>query len=63
MTRTTPTGPAEPTAGVYDVDHAEQDEDGQLALGIPGEQRCIPGLAKRREPGNGEEEEGWPLVL
>ena len=31
-----------------DLDYAEQDEDGQLSIGVTGEQRAIPGLAAPR---------------
>jgi hypothetical protein len=32
--------------------YADVDEDGQLSLGVAGEQRSIPGLAARREGGD-----------
>lgn len=45
---------AQPVAGQPPVDqldpeYADVDEDGQLALGVAGEQRAIPGLARPRE--------------
>ena len=34
---------------VPDVEYAEEDEAGQLSLGVAGEQRALPGLAQERE--------------
>jgi hypothetical protein len=39
---------AERLTTAYDTDYAERDEHGQLSLGIAGEQRSIPGLARGR---------------
>lgn len=39
------------TAGTHpalDPEYADVDEDGQLALGVAGDQRAIPGLAQAR---------------
>lgn len=41
---------AERDAGTFflpDVEYADEDETGQLGLGVPGEQRAITGLAPR----------------
>ena len=32
-----------------DPEYADVDEDGQLSIGVAGEQRAIPGLARPRE--------------
>lgn len=36
------------SADADNPEYADVDEAGQLALGVPGEQRAIPGLAKPR---------------
>jgi hypothetical protein len=33
---------------LYDPEYADVDEEGQLALGVVGEQRALPGLARPR---------------
>lgn len=33
-----------------DVEYADEEESGQLAIGVAGEQRAIPGLAKPAVP-------------
>lgn len=33
-----------------DVEYADEDETGQLSVGVPGEQRAIPTLAADRKP-------------
>ena len=35
----------------HDPEYADIDTDGQLALGVPGDQRAIPGLAQPRQEG------------
>lgn len=36
-------------AAPLDVEYADEDDTGQLTVGVPGEQRHLPGLAPRRE--------------
>ena len=45
---------------VADVEYADEDESGQLALGVQGEQRAIPTLAAPRP---GENEATWAARL
>jgi hypothetical protein len=33
-----------------DVEYADEEQTGQLALGVPGEQRAFAGLAKEGKP-------------
>jgi len=48
--RVTPTGPGHITGVQPDVEYADEEQTGQLALGVPGEQRAIPGMAKEGKP-------------
>jgi hypothetical protein len=39
-------------AALTDPEYADVDENGQLSIGVAGEQRSIPGLAPRRDGGD-----------
>jgi len=56
----TPAGrcPFEYDHELEDVEYADEEETGQLAVGVPGEQRAIPGLAKEGKPAEWENMRG-----